>query len=216
MKITKYPQSCVLIELKDKKILIDPGDYVYQKTDMKPENWTGIDLILLTHEHSDHYEPDSLKIIMNTNPGAKIITNTAVSKLLEKERLSCQTVEPGEYINLENIEIKGIKSQHGPLPSGDPPPEVISFLIDRRILHMGDTIKSDQVPAEVVFIPMCGDVCFSPKDAVKYLKKVKPQLVIPIHYDNEKFITDTNVFAEALEKGGFEYKILKDKETVEV
>ncbi len=214
MKITKYPQSCVLIELKDKKILIDPGNYVYEKTDFKPENWQNIDLILLTHEHSDHYEPKSLKIIKDNNPGAKIFTNTAVSKLLAKEGFAGQIIGANESINLDNIEIKGIKSQHGPLPSGDPPPDVISFLIDRRILHLGDTIKSSQVPAEVVFIPMCGDVCFSPKEAIKYLKKVKPQLVIPIHYHNERFITDTSVFAEALAKAGFEHKILKDQETI--
>ena len=94
-------------------------------------------------------------------------------------------------------------------------PDVISFLIDRQVLHLGDTIKSDHISADVVMIPMCGDVCFSPKQAVKYLKKVKPKLVIPIHYHNDNFITDTNVFVEALDKAGFEYRIMKDKETIE-
>ena len=56
MKITKYPQSCLLIETKGKKILVDPGD-----TDYKEEYfaaWNSSDLILITHKHSDHcYTP---------------------------------------------------------------------------------------------------------------------------------------------------------------
>lgn len=31
MKITKYPQSCLLVETKGKKILIDPGTLKYKE-----------------------------------------------------------------------------------------------------------------------------------------------------------------------------------------
>ncbi len=31
MKITKYPQSCVMIEVNNKKILIDAGSLKYQE-----------------------------------------------------------------------------------------------------------------------------------------------------------------------------------------
>ena len=38
MKITKYPQSAILIEYKKKRILIDPGSYCYNEN-FKAENW---------------------------------------------------------------------------------------------------------------------------------------------------------------------------------
>lgn len=31
MKITKFPQSCLLIETKGKKILVDPGNLKYKE-----------------------------------------------------------------------------------------------------------------------------------------------------------------------------------------
>lgn len=37
MKITKYPQSCLLVETNDKKLLIDPGSLKYQ--DKFLEEW---------------------------------------------------------------------------------------------------------------------------------------------------------------------------------
>ena len=67
MKITKYPQSCILVETKGKKILIDPGTYVYEQTDIKPEDFKDIDVISVTHKHSDHCFPEALKIIKENN-----------------------------------------------------------------------------------------------------------------------------------------------------
>jgi len=213
MNLTKYPQSCFLIELKDKRILIDPGSYVYADGSFKPEDWKKIDVILYTHEHEDHLDINALKIILQNNQ-PKIITNAACQKMLNEAGIPSLTVEPGEMTNVENIEFKGIKAKHGLLPSGDKPPEVIGFLIDRMILHTGDSIDTDKVQAEIVLICMCGQVCYEPKNAIKYLKKVKPSLVIPMHYHNDNFITDTQVFTEALDKAGIKYRILKNKEAI--
>ncbi|MDD5341946.1 MAG: MBL fold metallo-hydrolase [Patescibacteria group bacterium] len=215
MKITKYPQSCFLVELKDKRILIDPGSYVYSALPLKPENWQKIDVILFTHEHSDHFDLESLKIILRNNQ-PKIITNQAVQGKLKDAGIESLDIEPGEMTNVDNVEFMGVKSKHGPLPGGGQPPEVIGFLIDRQLLHLGDTVKSDKVPAEIVLIPMCGQVCFSPKDAVKYLKKIKPQLAIPMHYHNENYITDTAVFAKAFEEAKIPYRILEERESITV
>ena len=45
MKITKFPQSCLLVETKDKKILIDPGSLKYK--DEYFNIWNTVDLILI-------------------------------------------------------------------------------------------------------------------------------------------------------------------------
>jgi len=51
MKITKYPQSAILIEnYKGKRVLIDPGSYCYNKS-FTPDDWGKIDILLLTHTH---------------------------------------------------------------------------------------------------------------------------------------------------------------------
>ena len=53
MQITKYNQSCLLIETHDKKILIDPGNIGYTDA-MYNNEWLDIDVILITHRHQDH------------------------------------------------------------------------------------------------------------------------------------------------------------------
>ena len=52
MKITKFPQSCLLIETKEKKILVDPGNLKYKEEYL--DIWKQADIILITHKHPDH------------------------------------------------------------------------------------------------------------------------------------------------------------------
>ena len=66
MKITKYGQSAILIEeYKGKRILIDPGSYLFDQ--VNPEDLGKIDIILITHSHYDHLTPDKVQVIINNN-----------------------------------------------------------------------------------------------------------------------------------------------------
>lgn len=59
MKITKYPQSCLMIETNNKKILIDAGGLKYQEKFL--DDWKTADIILITHKHGDHIKINALK-----------------------------------------------------------------------------------------------------------------------------------------------------------
>ena len=59
MKITKFPQSCLLLETKGKKILIDPGNLKYKEEYFAI--WNSVDLILITHKHPDHCNSEVLE-----------------------------------------------------------------------------------------------------------------------------------------------------------
>jgi L-ascorbate metabolism protein UlaG (beta-lactamase superfamily) len=80
MKITKYPQSCLLVETNNKKILVDAGGLKYKEEYF--DIWKQANIILLTHKHGDHVNYDVLKNIdvpiystlevQNTYPELKI------------------------------------------------------------------------------------------------------------------------------------------------
>ena len=59
MKITKFPQSCLLVETKGKKILVDPGNLKYKEEYFNI--WNTVDIILITHKHSDHCNTEILE-----------------------------------------------------------------------------------------------------------------------------------------------------------
>jgi len=213
MKITKYPQSCVLIGHKNKNILIDPGDLVYEQTDVKPEDFKDIDVMLLTHNHGDHTDPEAIKLIKPK----LILTNQQTHDLLKENNIDSEIIPPEEEKTIDNIKITGVRSQHGPLPNGKPAPDVIGFLIDDVAYHPGDTIYLIEKPyADVVFVPICGTVVMDPEEAVRFIDDINPKLAIPIHYSNSKYPLGTDKFEQEIKKTNLNYKILKNKESMEV
>src|SRR3989344_3461192 len=89
MKIRKLVHCCLVIEEGGKRIMTDPGSYTAEEH-TKEKN---IDIILITHEHGDHLHVESLKRILQNNPNALIITNSAVGKILDAEGIRYQVLE---------------------------------------------------------------------------------------------------------------------------
>ena len=219
MKITKYPQSCVLIEIRGKRILIDPGSYVYECTTMTPEDWKNIDVLLLTHQHSDHFDPPAVATIVKNNHPV-ILTNRPVRDILKELDIESEVLLPGEVKVIHKLQFKGVASWHGPLPagleiSGSKPPEVIGFLIDQAVLHPGDCIYIDpEVRAKILLLPMCDTVTFSPHQAAAFSLIVKPELVIPIHYHNTRFNVDTDEYARVFQECHVPFRELNEEEQI--
>jgi L-ascorbate metabolism protein UlaG (beta-lactamase superfamily) len=217
MKLTKYPQSCILFEYKNKRILIDPGKFVYSQTDMKPEDWKDIDILLLTHEHSDHAMPEAIKVIVqNNNP--VILTNKVVHGILKDEGINSEILEPGQEKVIDDIKITGVKSKHGDMtPFGKPTPDVTGFLIDDKLYHPGDSLYLDEKPyADIVCVPVGGIVVMDGKEAAKFVNEIKPKLAIPIHYSNPIHPATTDEFEKAMSDSDVEVKVLENKESMEV
>ena len=94
MKITKYPQSCLLIETKGKKILVDPGNIDYKEEYFVA--WNNADLILITHKHSDHCHTP---IIEKIDKNIKIYSSNEVKNA--HSTLAINVVKEGDKIELE-------------------------------------------------------------------------------------------------------------------
>jgi L-ascorbate metabolism protein UlaG (beta-lactamase superfamily) len=61
MQIKKYLHSCILIEESGKKLLFDPGAFVFIEGKFKPEEIVPVDVVVVTHSHPDHFFPEALK-----------------------------------------------------------------------------------------------------------------------------------------------------------
>lgn len=198
MKITKYPQSAFRIDYKNKILLIDPGSYCYNE-EFTAENWGKVDILLITHNHSDHFVSDAVKVIKTRNPDVIILTTSEVKEILDEIDVKSEVIMSNETRNIHGINITGIKSIHGNLPDGKIPPKVIGFLIDNKVYHPGDTVYLyDKPSAEIVFVPISGTVTMNISEAVKFCNDINPKLIIPMHYDNPKYPVDANDFAKAM------------------
>lgn len=215
MKITKYGQSCVLVE-ESKKILIDPGDLVKNPEELKA------DILLITHRHSDHCFPENIKIIQKNNPDIKIFCNNQVKEILNKEGIECELVKTGDVIEEDSVKIEVVKAVHGYIPKMGKgyPKDNDGYIIEDglRIYHCSDTICfENEFKVDVILVPICGHgVVMEPRVAVEFCEAINPRLTIPIHYEGVHHPNGFEKFEEEARKVNLKYKVLEDGESVEL
>ena len=214
MKITKFPQSCLLIETKDKKILVDPGNLKYKEEYF--DIWNNVDIILITHKHPDHCNTEILEKL------DKIYSTKEVSEA--NTTLNINIVKENDIIELENVKIEVVHAIHGyqPLLKGTKEiHENVGYIIDdgkNRLYTTSDTICfRNDYKADILCIPVTGHgLTMSAFEASLYAKEVEAVLTIPIHMDNPAFPPDFDYIKEMFEKYEVDYEILENDETIEI
>ncbi len=217
MKITKYPQSCLLVETKGKKILIDPGTLKYKEEYF--DAWNSVDIILITHKHIDHCNTEILEKINNN---IKIYSTQEVQDA--NKTLNINIIKENDIIELDDIKVEVVHAVHGyqPLLKGEKEIyENVGYIIDdgeNRLYTTSDTIcfKNDY-KADILCVPVTGyGLTMSAFEAALYAKEVGATLTIPIHMDNPAFLPDYKFIEEMFNKYEVEYEILENEESIEV
>lgn len=175
MKITKLGHCCLLIEEKNLRILTDPGTYSTLQNDVK-----NIDIILITHEHTDHFHLDSLKIVLCNNPQAKIITNQGVGKLLDIEKIPYQLVEHGQITLCNDVSIEGCGEKHAIMYSTIAPVANTGYYISNTFFYPGDALYNPDKSIKILALPVAGP-WMKISEAIDYAKEIKPKICFPVH-----------------------------------
>lgn len=197
--ITVNAQSSIRIE-GSKILYFDPFQITAASHDA--------DIIFITHEHYDHFEPESIAKIKKDG------TFLAAPESIRKKVLSesgvksdkCVFYNPGETHELEGIVIETVPAYNKlkPFhPKGNRWQGYIVKMDDVRYYVAGDTdVNEDiqKVKCDVALIPIGGHFTMDKKQAADYIANLKPKAVIPTHYGNVVGKpTDGNDFKNSLE-----------------
>lgn len=215
MKITKYPQSCLLIETNNKKVLVDPGSLKYK--DSFFEEWKKADIILLTHKHGDHCNYEMLK-----NLNIPIYSTEEVQNAYSE--LKINIIKENDEFNLDNINIEVVKAIHGYNPNLKDGKEIfenVGYIIDdgnKRVYITSDTICfNNNYRADILVCPITAQgLTMSSYEAALYSKDLGASLVLPVHMDNDMYPTDLDYMKKNFEKFDINYKVLDIEESIEI
>ena len=179
-------------------IYVDPYDIVDTKGDA--------DIILITHDHFDHFSPDDIARVIKND------TILVVPKKMEKQvsTIPCGemiTVEPEDRKQLGNIMIGTIPAYNPLKPFHPKGKGWVGYLIETggvRIYVAGDTDITEEnkkVVCDVAMIPIGGTYTMDAKKAAELVNTIRPKVAIPIHYgsvagsksDEDVFRANVNV-----------------------
>lgn len=205
MNITKYGHCCLLIETDGVRILTDPGVYSSGQNVL-----TDIDVILLTHDHSDHLDVDSLKTILRNNPKVVIYSNNEVGKRLEENNVAYKTLLDGEETEIRGVKIEGVGAHHEFMYPTIPQTNNTGYLIAEKLFYPGDAFTKPNRPIEILALPVAGP-WLKLSEAIDYAIALKPKVCFPVHDGILKKAGSTNAIpTKVLAPLGIKFVVLEE------
>jgi len=189
VRLTKFTQACVLISDGDRSLLIDP-------TPMEPraaELLADADAVLVTHGHRDHADPAMLASALGARPELRVWAPAGVVAEIRAalpgasrpdaaagfgERLT--VAAPGDEFEAGGFSVRTFGGKHAEIHPELDTGENVTYLVDGRIYHPGDSFDEPGVPVEVLLLPTSGP-WHSTGGAMEFARAVAPTRAIQIH-----------------------------------
>lgn len=206
MKITKYEQSCFLIEEGDTRILIDPG---MLSTNRPVEEYGKLDVVIYTHLHPDHFDPNIFEKLAENNVPA-YLNQTHYEANANRGNI----VNDQDEFSIGHIKIRAIELPHCLMFDGTEGPQNTGYLFNDKFFDPGDGKELAGVTVEILALPIAGpDI--SMRDSFSFANQVGAKIAIPIHY--ETLGAKPDVFKSFTERFNqpYEVKVLNIGESIE-
>jgi len=148
------------------------------------------DLILITHEHSDHFDKGDIATIRQ--PSTVIVAPAEVTRQVEGET---RTVAPGDTVTVAGVTVHAVAAYNtnkfrepGAVfhPREDGKVGYVVELDGTTYYHAGDTDVIDEmaeIEVDVAMIPVSGTYVMTADEAAVACGKLRAGVVIPMHYD---------------------------------
>ena len=175
------------IHMADKTILIDPWITGNPKSPpSSPDDIVEADLILVTHDHYDHGFEDAVKIARRT--GATLVAISGFADKFKKEGVTdLVSGNLGGTVETHGFRITFFPAIHS-VPTGSPCGFVVrhpecSFYHSGDTAFFGDMALLAEEHLDLAFLPIGSTYTMDMRDAARAIEAIKPETVIPMHYD---------------------------------
>lgn len=196
MKITYLGQAGLLFEKEGLKIMIDP--YLSNSVEkVNPKNFRRVpidesffdirpDVLIFTHNHLDHYDPETVKRIIKEDSGITVLCPKSVWDEVRQFGGNNNYVmfNRGTSWSENGIRYTAVKAEHSDLLAIG----VVIYDGEKKYYVTGDTLYNEEIfgdiPSDIyaLFLPVNGvGNNMNATDAADFAKRVSAERVVPIH-----------------------------------
>jgi L-ascorbate metabolism protein UlaG (beta-lactamase superfamily) len=178
---------------------------------LRPGDLSGVDAVLCSHKHSDHMDPGTLPGLLGASPDAALIVPAALVEYAAGlvPGVVAVGLDAGWPYRTPSLTVHAVPSAHEGLDTDAEGRHLyLGFVVETggvRVYHSGDGLAYPGLaealagsfgPLDVMFLPINGrDPArgvpgnMSAAEAVDLANAVRPQFVVPHHYDMFTFNT---------------------------
>lgn len=144
--------------------------------------------ICITHTHYDHFDIESIKNIADKN--TIIVAPHDTKQLLEQNfNNKIFYVKPNEILHFEDFELETFASYNTNKSFHPKSNNWVGYKLSKNsktYAIVGDTDSTPElehlINIDVLFLPIGGTYTMNAKEAAELANRLKPKLVIPVHY----------------------------------
>ncbi|WP_068396526.1 MBL fold metallo-hydrolase [Kribbia dieselivorans] len=178
MKLTHLGHACVLIEMADTRIALDPGVFTPDLSAL-----TDLDAIVVTHQHLDHLDRDRLPGLLAANPTARLITDPESAQIVRDLGIDVQA-QNGSAFTIGAVTVEPVGEIHALIH--DEIPRIANVGVTLRAAgepsfhHPGDSVENTPGDVDIVGFPINAPWQAS-REMTAFLRRVGAAHAVPIH-----------------------------------
>ena len=211
MRLTKLEHAALVIDDSGDRLYIDPGKFTTPITES-----AGAVAVVITHEHDDHWTPEQLRRIVDTNPGVRILGPAGVAAAASD--FAVETVAAGDEVEVGPFKLRFFGGRHAQIHPSIPIIDNLGVLVDEALYYAGDSFAVPEGVAVELLAAPAGAPWMKISEAMDYILAVAPRRAFPTHEmllsQAGKALSNARL-GWATEQGGGEYLPLEPGDTVD-
>ena len=173
MKLTKFEHSCLILEVADQRLIIDPGVFT-----MPLGDFGDVVAVVVTHEHGDHWTTEQLDRIIERNPEVAIYGPAGVVAAVKDHPVV--EVHDGDVIEAGPFTLRFFGEKHAVIHTSIPVIDNVGVLVNEQLYYGGDALLVPPFPVDTLAAP-AGAPWLRIGEAMDYVLAVKPKRAFPVH-----------------------------------
>jgi L-ascorbate metabolism protein UlaG (beta-lactamase superfamily) len=166
------------VEVADRTILIDPGSWSSDFEDL-----SGLDAIVVTHQHADHLDRGRFAGLVRSNPDATIVTDPQSAALLADDGLTVTSWDDG-VIQVGDVSLSAHGNEHAFNHSRVPQVANVGVKVSAAgepvLFHPGDAYDPAPGMIDILAVPINAPWT-AVRDSIDFVRRIAPRSIVPIH-----------------------------------
>ena len=179
MRLTHLGHACLLVETGGQRLLVDPGVFSPGIVDV-----TGLNVILVTHQHADHVDLQRLPTVLEANPRARLYAEPQAAAVMAEAGIGSEHTVAGEELSFGRVLIMPVGEKHALINEALPRIGNLGVVIrvegEPSLFHPGDAYDGEPGQIDILAVPLNAPWTAS-RDTVSFAQRIAPRVSVPIH-----------------------------------